>query len=194
MISEMAHGSPPARGHEIVRPDAASLIESMRAFGYSTPAAVADLVDNSISAGARNVWIDFHWAGTDTHVAVLDDGTGMTELELGEAMRLGSSDPREARDADDLGRFGLGLKTASLSQCRTLTVASRRAGDLSLRRWDLDYVRSTREWTLLTEVDDESSKLLEPLREFESGTMVLWQRPDRLVGDDALEDRGQTHR
>ena len=194
MISEMAHGSPPARGHEIVRPDAASLIESMRAFGYSTPAAVADLVDNSISAGARNVWIDFHWAGTDTHVAVLDDGTGMTELELGEAMRLGSSDPREARDADDLGRFGLGLKTASLSQCRTLTVASRRAGDLSLRRWDLDYVRSTREWTLLTEVDDESSKLLERLDGLDSGTMVLWQRPDRLVGDDALEDRSARDR
>src|SRR3954469_13469970 len=84
--------------HEIVPPDAGSMIESMRAFGYSTPAAVADVVDNSISAGARNVWIDFHWSGPNTHVAILDDGHGMSDPELAEAMRLGGRNPLHARE------------------------------------------------------------------------------------------------
>jgi hypothetical protein len=165
------------------------MIESMRAFGYSTPAAVADLVDNSITAGARNVWIQFHWAGSESWVSVLDDGGGMTGPELTQAMRLGSRNPLDERASRDLGRFGLGLKTASLSQCRTLTVASRRNGtEAAVRRWDLDHVHATRDWALLTSADAGTTSLLEPLDGTRSGTIVLWQRADRLVGDDALED------
>lgn len=185
----------PTAPHEIVRPDAGSIIESMRALGYSTPAAVADIVDNSVSADARNVWIDFHWAGRDTRVSVMDDGRGMSEPEVAEAMRLGSQDPRQARDSGDLGRFGLGLKTASFSQCRTLTVASKRRGEpSSVRRWDLDHVHATRDWALLTDVDAGTRPLLDPLNALPSGAVVLWQRPDRLVGDDELEDRSAHER
>lgn len=176
-------------GDEIVPPDAGSMIESMRAFGYSTHAAVADLVDNSITAGARIVRIQFHWAGAESWVSVLDDGHGMSAPELSQAMRLGSRNPQDQRAADDLGRFGLGLKTASLSQGRTLTVASQRTGDTrAVRRWDLDHVQATRDWSLQTSVDQETRSLLEPLEQMASGTIVLWQRADRLVGDDALED------
>ncbi|HKP90076.1 MAG TPA: ATP-binding protein [Thermoleophilaceae bacterium] len=175
---------------EIVRPNAAAMIESMRAFGYSTQAAIADLVDNSISAGARNVWIDFHWAGRESYVCMVDDGVGMSERELSAAMRLGSRSPREARIAGDLGRFGLGLKTASFSQCRSLTVASRRsASPAVVRRWDLDHVNRTEEWTLLTNAEPHALRRIEALDELDQGTAVLWEKGDRLVGDDALEDR-----
>src|SRR4051812_22136852 len=110
--------------YELVEPDASAMMESLRAFGYSTPAAIADLIDNSITAGATNVWINFFWDGPNSYVSFLDDGSGMTGEELTQAMRAGSRSPLEDRDTSDLGRFGLGLKTASFSQCRQLTVSS----------------------------------------------------------------------
>ena len=105
-------------------PDPAALIESMRAFGYSLPSAIADLVDNSISARATAIDVRLHWAGEDSWIAVVDDGDGMNADAVTSAMRLGSRNPDEARDPGDLGRFGLGLKTASFSQARCLTVAT----------------------------------------------------------------------
>ena len=103
------------------------MIESLRAFGYTLETALADLIDNSIAAGAKNVWLDTEWDGHQSRITLLDDGRGMTEEQLLEAMRPGSQSPLEDRAAQDLGRFGLGLKTASLSQCRCLTVASKKA-------------------------------------------------------------------
>src|SRR5688572_21674755 len=119
-----------------VIPDPVSLIESMRAVGYTTEAAIADLLDNSISAGARSIHVKYDASG-DAFVAILDDGRGMTPVELTDAMRHGSSNPSDRRGDDDLGRFGLGLKTASLSQCRKLTVVSKKNGMISARCWDL---------------------------------------------------------
>lgn len=107
--------------YEIAAPRAGALVESLRGFGYSTGAAIADLVDNSISAGARNIWLDCRFDGPSSCIALLDDGVGMTEPELRNAMILGARNPRDARGSEDLGRFGLGLKTASFSQCRCLT-------------------------------------------------------------------------
>jgi len=129
--------------YDLAPPRADCLIESLRAFGYTTPAAVADLVDNSISAAARNVWISCYWAGASSWIRIVDDGVGMSEEQLRDAMRAGSQNPRIARAPSDLGRFGLGLKTASFSQCRLLTVASKQSGsDLAARCWDRGkYVR-----------------------------------------------------
>lgn len=125
-------------GYEVAEPNPAALIEALRAFGYTTEAAIADLIDNSIAANARNVWLTFHWSGPDSYVSVRDDGDGMSEAALRNAMRPGSRSPLETRSPDDLGRFGLGLKTASFSQCRRLTVSSAsRAGRSHVRRWDL---------------------------------------------------------
>ena len=115
-----------------VIPDPISLIESMRAVGYTVEAAIADLVDNSISARAD--FIEIKYDATDNpFVAILDNGCGMTPDELTNAMRHGSGNPNAAREPDDLGRFGLGLKTASLSQCRKLTVVSRKDNVTSAR-------------------------------------------------------------
>ena len=106
-------------------PDARNLMESTRSIGYSLPAAVADIIDNSIAAMARTVEV---WTpeGEDSFLAILDDGFGMTELELKGAMRYGCQHVDDRRRQGDLGRFGLGLKMASLSQCRSLTVLSKK--------------------------------------------------------------------
>ena len=114
--------------HDIVEPRASAMIESFRDLGYNLPTAIADLIDNSITAEAKNIWLNFIWNGSASHVAIRDDGCGMTSSDLVNAMRLGSQNPLQVRTSVDLGRFGLGLKTASFSQCRRLTVASRALG------------------------------------------------------------------
>src|SRR5260370_37723228 len=133
--------------YDLVDPDRGALIESLRAFGYTPQAAIADLIDNSITAGAKTTWVHFTWNGADSYVTVRDDGKGMTPVELVSAMRAGSQNPLIRRSRKDLGRFGLGLKTASFSQCRVLTVSSRISGSsITTKRWDLDYVGEGSEW------------------------------------------------
>jgi hypothetical protein len=170
----------------VLRPSAAKLLESMRDIGYSFSSALSDIVDNSISAKAEWVRIfnDIDDAG-QPFVAIIDNGVGMDEVELTAAMRHGSRSPRDAREAGDLGRFGLGLKTASFSQCRRLTVVSRKNGNIAARRWDLDRVVESDEWILSALSPHETG--LVPLVDLvpDTGTMVVWQALDRL---DALGD------
>lgn len=128
-------------------PFAPALIESMRSLGYSFPAAIADLVDNSVSAGAKRIDIIAH-PGLDPDLIILDDGHGMNQDKLYEAMRYGSTNPLEERDENDLGRFGLGLKSASLSQCRKLVVVSKQQELICSYSWDLDYVLKKGQWIL----------------------------------------------
>jgi len=189
---EDRHSSPQ---YELAPPLAGALIESLRGVGYSAATALADLIDNSISAGARNVWLDFNFLGPDSVITVRDDGRGMSEDELRSAMTLGGVGPLAQREADDLGRFGLGLKTASFSQCRCLTVVSRRAGAVSCRRWDLDYIArpDVGDWRLLSAPRPGSEGLLGALDSLEHGTVVIWQAIDRIVdparaGDHLEED------
>src|SRR3954469_5640458 len=131
--------------YDFAPPRADAMIESLRAFGYDLPTAIADLIDNSISAESKNIWINFEWNGADSSVTIRDDGQGMSESDLLGAMRPGSRNPLEARDPRDLGRFGLGLKTASFSQCRRLSVISKRKGGACAARcWDLDYVANSK--------------------------------------------------
>jgi hypothetical protein len=174
----------PAKNHELA-PRPATLIESMRDIGYSFEAALADLIDNSISAGASQVAIRLPAADTaEPWVAVLDNGGGMSEQDLHEAMRPGSASPNVTRGLDDLGRFGLGLKTASFSQCRRLTVLSSKDGQIAGRRWDLDVVADTNRWLVEELSSDEVDSLpaTMTLRKQPSGTLVLWERMDRLGG------------
>jgi hypothetical protein len=175
---------------EVIEPRPAALIQSMRAVGYTAQSAVADLVDNSVAADARNVWLTFLWNGAESLVIIRDDGGGMSPAELSNAMRLGSRSPAEARDARDLGRFGLGLKTASFSQCRRLTVASKQpGGPVAIRCWDLDYVTSIDRWRLLKEPAPGSEDRCDELRSAPRGTLVLWELLDRLVGDSSVDDQ-----
>ncbi|WP_170843615.1 ATP-binding protein [Luteibacter sp. UNCMF331Sha3.1] len=175
-----------SQGKLTLRPSAARLLESMRDIGYSFESALADIVDNSISASASSIDIVNDISpGNGPYLAVLDNGRGMNSDELTRAMQHGSRSPRDIRDAGDLGRFGLGMKTASFSQCRRLTVVSRAGGALEARCWDLDLVISEDEWVL--EVLDEGEIQHLPLVDSigPSGTLVLWQKLDRL---DALGD------
>lgn len=167
---------------DIAAPHAASLVESLRAFSYELPTALADLVDNSITAGAKNVWIDFHWDGENSVVAVTDDGAGMTEDQLVAAMRPGSQNPLKPRAPNDLGRFGLGLKTASFSQCRRVTVRSVvRNGKPSTRCWNLDHIARVNDWQLLRTGDAAAEPHFSRLAALMRGTAVVWQNIDRLV-------------
>jgi hypothetical protein len=166
------------------------MIESLRAFGYNLQTAIADLIDNSISAGANNIWLSFCWDSINSHVSIRDDGHGMTEAQLINAMRPGSQNPLEERAADDLGRFGLGLKTASFSQCRRLTVASRAENHaVATRRWDLDYVNQVNEWRLLRTPAEGSTQKLNQLQTMACGTIVLWECLDRIIGDVKTDDQ-----
>lgn len=162
-------------------PFAPSLIESMRSLGYSFSSAIADLLDNSISANAQNIHI-MSQPGSNPSMVIFDDGCGMSRQELYEAMRYGSSNPLEERSADDLGRFGLGLKSASLSQCRKLIVVSKKNGEVSGYSWDLDYVIKSKSWMLkgYTEVEISDLPKITMLNEVDHGTYILLQEFDRI--------------
>ncbi len=168
-------------------PEASSMIETFRAIGYSIETAVADLIDNSVSAGARNIWINFEWLGSETWISVKDDGCGMDNNELVQAMRPGSKNPLEDRESKDLGRFGLGLKTASFSQCRKLSVISKKERlDPVYWTWDLNFVNQTCKWDLIKYLPVGNFE--EDINSLKSGTIVIWNEIDRLVKDFQKDD------
>ncbi len=164
-------------------PKASAMLEALRGLGYTTAAALADIIDNSITALSTTVKIFFAWDGQASSVSILDDGQGMDDGELDRAMRLGEKSPLYDRESHDLGRFGLGLKTASFSQCRRLTVASRKDYGINCLRWDLDVLASSNDdgWHLLEGPAENSENLLWPLDSIKNGTLVIWEALDRVV-------------
>ncbi len=135
-------------------PYAPTLMESTRAIGYSIEAAIADIIDNSVAATAGKIDIDFFPIG-HSYISILDDGHGMSEEELIIAMQYGSRSPLDERAENDLGRYGLGMKTASLSQCRILTVISKKDGKVSGAQWNLNHIRQAESWSLIVLEEDE---------------------------------------
>jgi hypothetical protein len=165
---------------ETLPPHAGPLAEALRDIGYSLEAAVADIIDNCITAEPQQVDIRFGWENSEPWIAIIDNGEGMSQAELLEAMRPGSHSPRDQRRRNDLGRFGLGLKTASFSQCRRLTVVSRRNETTTARCWDLDEVGRRNKWILIA-LRPDAVGVLPAIEELEDqGTYVLWQKIDRL--------------
>jgi len=179
-------------------PPASSLIESIRSIGYSFPFAVADLIDNSISKDAKRIDISVTRDRQNRlTVTISDNGLGMTPEELRVAMSLGGKGPSDARDSKDMGRFGLGLKTASFSQARVLTVISRASAsnDLYGISWDLDEVIRKNKW-FASELDAE--QCLEKLTAvgasiLKVGTVVIWNSCDRLEEGLQTEDELSLH-
>lgn len=169
-------------------PDAASLMMSARSFGsYDLSSALADLLDNSIKARSRNIDIRCVRKAAGPAVRILDDGSGMTAIELQRAMRPASTNPDDERAPDDLGRFGWGMKSASLSQCRHLVVLTHHNGELAGASWDLDDLA---DWKMGILEDEEirllaSSQLLEG-----NGTEVIWSKCDRLSEFGRVENKG----
>lgn len=162
-------------------PFAPNLIESMRSLGYSFESAIADLIDNSISANAKRIDIRLSMEN-DPYVIIFDDGHGMIEAEIEEAMRYGCKNPLEKREKNDLGRFGLGLKSASLSQCRKLVVVSKKQNKISGYSWDLDFVIENGAWMLIGYSKEEVKQFpeIELLDDVKSGTYILLQKFDRI--------------
>jgi hypothetical protein len=165
-----------------VIPAARRLVRSLRDMGYDFVQAVADLVDNSIAAGARTIDITVRYDGNNSWLRIADDGCGMNGRTITEAMRYGA-DAREY-ESDDLGKFGLGLKTASMSQCRKLTVASRVDPDtkrVEARQFDLDHIEKANRWEIfLLAPAERSDILIAPLLP-RAGTVVLWEKLDRVL-------------
>ena len=166
----------------ILPPNPSSLLESMRAIGYTFSSAICDIIDNSITAGASTIQILYDKASSKHYLEILDDGFGMSEDILLNAMRLGSTNPNDKRDENDLGRYGLGLKTASFSQCKTLTVITKHNGCYHGARWSLDTIASTNEWTLILLNQDVIDDIpnINLLKEQVSGTLVLWTDLDKV--------------
>lgn len=176
---------------EIVRPNPEEFLHSIRASGYTIETAICDIVDNSISAGAKDIYITFGIDSFTSFLRIEDNGTGMDESCLVNAMRIGSYNPLATRRPNDLGRFGLGLKTASFSQCKRLTVRSSKANSQCFTRcWDIDFVVQQGEWALLKSTFDPQSEMnLGLLSDESSGTIILWEKLDRLMDSSDLREQ-----
>lgn len=165
-------------------PDAASLMRSARSFGnYDLPGALADLIDNSIKAGAREVSLTCNFAGGAPEIRIRDDGHGMSGAELRQAMRPASANPLVERSPDDLGRFGWGMKSASFSQCTRLSVLTRKNDETSGCVWDLEDVDG---WRMGILESGEIVALAAPELLAKDGVEILWLNCDRLSENGTL--------
>lgn len=173
----------PTSGQDLVLPpDPERVMEGLRDTGYNFNTALADIIDNSIAANATkiDITIDLNPKG-ELRVFVADNGTGMDEEGLKNAMRYGS---KQREDPSSLGKFGLGLKTGSTAFCRCLSVISRGNGDDIVRKvqWDLDYIARTNGWNLRQQTpSDDEVEFLDATADGGTGTLVVWEKIDRLL-------------
>lgn len=169
-------------------PPAKSLLMGLRAIGYSFSTAVADIIDNSITAQAKSINLYFDPLEEEPYFLILDDGYGMNYNELENAMLFGSNREGKVDCEQDLGRFGLGLKSASLSQCRKFIVISKKDGSISGMSYDLDWIEKTNSWDLLilSQEQIEKSPYFEKLNELPSGTLVIWNKFDKILSESGI--------
>lgn len=166
----------------LLPPDPERVMEGLRDTGYNFNTAMADIIDNSIAADASRVDIsvDLDPKG-DLTVYIADNGCGMDEEGLQNAMRYGS---KKRDDPSSLGKFGLGLKTGSTAFCRCLSVVSRGPGDETVRKvqWDLDYIAETNAWKLKRpDATEDEIDILDTTANGGTGTLVIWENIDRLL-------------
>lgn len=166
-------------------PKAKYLMGSMRHMGYSFADAVADVMDNSVSAGCTIIKLLFPNNPEQIYVGILDDGCGMSDQELFRAMCYGSQANEKERSENDLGRYGLGMKSASLSQCRKMTVVSKKDGEMNAYRWDYDEITCQGQrgnWDVLKLEEYEITQLYcySEIKDLEHGTLVLWEEFDGM--------------
>lgn len=172
---------PKRQGPVEVTPSAARLTGSLRDIGYDFTSALADIVDNSVTAGAAEINIDIVFEGTNSYVVIADDGNGMSESELLEALRFGT---RRNYELGELGRYGLGLKTASLSQCRRVSVLSRRSINyrrLAAKTLDLDHILGTDRWEVTDPPAGSHCGVGATDLMNQPGTVILWENLDRVL-------------
>lgn len=178
--------------YEKNEPSADVLSKSIRSMGYSMESAIADIVDNSISAGAHEVQIKFPIDPSDVYIAICDNGVGMDKTELFDAMKYGSALKGDDRKESDLGRFGMGLKSASHSQCRRLTVISKKKKEIFGYVWDLDIVDEKKDWIMINLSKEQVSQVrhFDYLEKVTSGTVVVWKNFDFIRKETGNEYAG----
>ena len=166
----------------IVQQPVASLLFGIRSIGYTFPSAVADIFDNSISANASKIMVYSDPREEEPYFQIIDNGHGMSRNELENAILLGSNRDDKEENSTELGRFGLGLKTASLSQCRSLTVVSKKYGRIRAIVFDVDHIEKVNEWEMILLSEDEINNIpnIQILKALPTGTMVMWKKFDRL--------------
>jgi hypothetical protein len=176
------------KNHKHIPPNLSNFLSSFREIGYLCEVAIADILDNSVSAKSSEIRItalEF----PSKKISICDNGSGMSPKELEEAMRLSSKNPNDKREKNDLGRFGLGLKVASFSQCKRLTVITKtKDSDINGLQWDLDYIADTNDWYALIPDFNEYKNELKELSELESGTQVIWEQIDKFENVEFKEE------
>ena len=158
-------------------------VEGLRDTGFRFETAVADLIDNAIAAEATKVDVRLERSiKGELRLAIADDGYGMNRADLVQAMHDG---PSKRPHPVSLGKYGLGLKTASTAFCRRFSLISRSSGNLPalMVTWDLNHVVKSQDWLLQysTEPDEEALEHLDDVASGSSGTVVLWNEVDRLL-------------
>lgn len=166
-------------------PPATSLLKGLRAIGYSFSTAVADIIDNSITAQATWVKLYLDPLEKEPYFLIFDNGYGMNFNELENAMLFGSNRENKIDCEEDLGRFGLGLKSASLSQCKKFVVISKKYGRINAMSYDIDEIEKTNSWDLqiLAREEINTYPYVDKLMELESGTIVIWNKFDKIQSE-----------
>lgn len=168
----------------INEPDAHRLIFGLRDTGYNVKTAAADIIDNSIAAKADKINVEIILRNDGRKLVYFgDNGEGMNAKGIFGAMRYGAA---VRGNPESLGKFGLGLKTASSSVCLKYTLISRNAPDQALAKlaWDLDHVAKEEKWEMLQEpVTQDEREMFDELCG-ETGTLVIWEKCDRILNKD----------
>ncbi|MET3917552.1 hypothetical protein ABID97_004334 [Variovorax sp. OAS795] len=168
----------------INEPDPSRLIFGLRDTGYNVRTAAADIIDNSIAAKADRINVEIILRSDGRKIVYFgDNGEGMDADGIYRAMRYGAP---ERDNPESLGKFGLGLKTASSSICLKFTIISRKSANHQLEKlaWDLDHVAKQRRWEMLREpvTPDELEAFEESCGDH--GTLVVWEKCDRILSKD----------
>lgn len=166
-------------------PNPRSHIKTLSRIGYNLSSAIADIIDNSITAESQNIFVELSIVDEKATLTIKDDGYGMDEDTLISSLRIGCKDPSDARDEFDLGRFGSGLKMASFSQTRKLTVISKsEKSNIRSASWDLDIVEQRNSWKLIQYTEQETEGLCSKFNiNFKpSGTAVIWENISKYNG------------
>lgn len=178
------------RTHEKT-PHAKMLLVALRSVGYTNETAIADILDNSISGAATEIELYFDW--DNRRIIIADNGFGMDYQELMDAMEIGSADPNEMRPSEDLGRFGLGMKTASFSMAKKLLVISKKNSTISNAEWNLNTVASEDKWEISEYDESEILMILESIdtytqyNNWKQGTLIIISELDRLIDETNIE-------
>ncbi len=172
---------------EVADPNPEYLIKSIAEQGYSLESSLADLMDNSVSANANKIELLIKMDQEPFTLFVADNGNGMDEETLKASMQFPSNSPENERNISDLGRFGLGMKTASFSQTRCFTVLSRKKGTKNFigRTWDVNYLKLVGKWRLIVNTKEEIARIIQQynslseghlnrFENFEANTIVVW--------------------